>query len=282
MDIPERVSHAFAQHARVSRISVEGKLNEVPIRARLIPVGKGGHRLYVNGGMRSAVGVSDMVSFELRATSYDVVRAPADVAGALRKIKGAKAAFDALSPSHRRELLRYIDDSRTTRTRQRRIQKTVEHALGSKTTGQPMERRRPLWTCLKCGNEFVNRNQYHSCKRYGLSELFASNPGHIRELFDRFRGMVEACGPVKVLPYRDMVGFMVRVRFAGAVPKTWWLDVALWLPGRVEQSRFHKIETIYPNAHTHILRITYAEQLDDEVAGWIREAYAVGRQQPLV
>ena len=78
-----------------------------------------------------------------------------------------------------------------------------------------------------------------------------------------------------------MVGFLVRVRFAGAVPKTRWLDIGFWLPRRLEHSRFHKVETINPSAHTRVLRIMDSGQLDEEVAGWTREAYAVGCQQPL-
>ena len=283
VDIPERVTCAFSQYEYASRISVEGRLNDVSIRATLIPVGKGRHRLYVNGGMRSAagVGVGDTASFELCATRPETVRPPADVATALERASGAEAAFAALSPSHRRELLSYIDDSRTQETRQRRILKTVDHVLGKQAQGVRRRPDRPLWTCPKCGSEFVNKNQYHSCGRYTLSALFAGKPRHIKELFERFRKMVEACGPVKVLPYRDRAGFMVRVRFAGAMPRTRWLDVGLWLPRRVEHPRFHKIETIYPNAHVHLLRLTDVTQLDDEVAGWITEAYLVGRQEHL-
>ena len=50
---PARVSNAFSDYAHGGRISVEGELNGVQVRATLIPVGNGGHRLYVNGGMRT-------------------------------------------------------------------------------------------------------------------------------------------------------------------------------------------------------------------------------------
>ena len=134
-----------------------------------------------------------------------------------------------------------------------------------------------MWTCPKCGNRFVNKNQYHSCKRHKLSGAFEGKPGKIRALFDKFQEIVEAQGPVTMIPYSDAVGFMVRVRFCNATPKTRWLDIGLWLPRRVESPRFRRVETIYPNAHVHILRITEADQLDEEVEGWVREAYEVGR-----
>lgn len=74
---------------------------------------------------------------------------------------------------------------------------------------------------------------------------------------------------------------MVRVRFAGAVPKNRWLDIGFWLPRRIEHPRFYKIQTIYPNAHVHLLRLTSPEPLDEQVAAWLKEAYAVGCQEHL-
>ena len=279
VDVPERVSGAFAHHARSGRISVEGTLNGTSVRTTLVPVGNRRHRLYVNGGIRAAAGVDvgDTVSFELKSTSRDQVALPEDLDAALESAEEARAAFNALSPSRRRELVRYIDDARTASTRAKRVQRTVEHTLGKPSPSSRKPRDRPMWTCPKCGNEFVNKNQYHSCRRYSLSDPFEGKPVEVKKLFDRFREIVEAQGPVKLLPYRDMVGFMVRVRFAGAVPRTRWLDVAFWLPRRVESPRFHRIETIYPDVHTHVLRITDSGQLDEQVEGWVREAYAVGR-----
>ncbi|MBI5709283.1 MAG: DUF1905 domain-containing protein [Candidatus Eisenbacteria bacterium] len=283
VDVPQAVSRAFAAFASTGRIGFEGTLGRAPIRGTLIPVGRGRHRLYVNGGMRSAAGVAigDTVSFALRATRPGTVRPPADVAAGLRLMKRARAAFDALSPSHRRELLRYIDDARTPETRQQRIRSTAGHVLGERAPARRRDAARPLWACPRCGNQFVTANMYHSCTHHTLEEPFAGKPAAIRRLFDRFRAMVETCGPVKLLPYPDRVGFMVRVRFAAAVPRTRWLDIGFWLPRRIEHPRFHRIQTIYPHAHVHLVRITGPRQLDARVRTWLREAYAVGcRRHP--
>ena len=282
VDVPERVSRAFRSWARSGRIHVEGKLNDTPIRGTLIPTATGRHRFFVNGGMRSAAGVAagESVSFVLRAVSPDHVTIPADILEMLRK-KGADSAFKALTPSHRRELLRYIDDARTRQTRIKRTSRMIDTILEKRPPAKRRRLRRPLWVCPECGNEFVNKNQYHSCERYSLAEPFAGKSEGIRKLFDRFLGMAEECGPVKVLPSRDSVVLMVRVRFARAAPKSRWLDVGFWLPRRCEDSRFHRVETISPNAHVHVLRVTSIEQLDVQVAEWLREAYSVGCQEHL-
>jgi hypothetical protein len=285
VDVPLSVSRAFDEYARDGRISVRVRLNGHETLGTLIPVKRGQHRFFINGGMRAAadVSVGDTVSIELRATHPDDVPTPADVRQALRVRPGARKAFDKLAPSHRRHLLRYIDDARTPEGRVRRITNAVNHVLGVPRNARQARKAasRALWRCPRCDKEFVNRNQYHSCKRYDLKALFEKKPPEIRALYDRFHEMVQQCGPSKMLPYRDKVAYMVRVRFAGAVPAMKWLDVGFWLTHRVESPRFRKIETLDPNAHVHLVRITAPEQLDAEVAAWLAEAYEVGCQRHL-
>jgi hypothetical protein len=161
----------------------------------------------------------------------------------------------------------------------------VGHVVGrSAKRGRPKPAaaaERPLWTCPRCGNQFVNRNQWHSCRRGDVDAPFEGKPAFVRELFDLFRALVEACGPVKMLPYRDKIGFMVRVRFAGAIPRQRWLEVGFWLPRRIDDPRMYRVETLYPDVHIHRLRVTKPSELDDRLAGWLKEAYAVGCQEHL-
>jgi hypothetical protein len=290
VEIPPRISRALAAHARSGRIRVDGFLGRTSIRGTLVPVRNASgraHRLYINGGIRTAagVGVGDRVALAIRAVGPDQVSVPADLRTALRRDSDVRAAFDALSASHLRELVRFIDDARTPIARRRRIQETIEHVRGGPVRPgrrpRPTSPRRPTWSCPKCGNAFVTRNQWHSCARHSLEEPFAGKSPAVRELFDRFRAMVEACGPVKLVPYRDRIGFMVRVRFAGATPRSDALDVGFWLTRRIASPRFRRVETIGPRVHLHSVRLNEATQLDDELAAWIREAYKIGRQEHL-
>jgi hypothetical protein len=286
--VPERVSRAFAARARAGRINVVGKLEGVPFQATLIPARRGRHRLFVHGGMRSAAGVAvgDLVMLEVRAVAPDHVRVPPDMAAALRRVPGARAAFDRLPAAHRRGLVRLIDDSKSAATRTRRVETTVAHvrggSRGKRAAAAAAEApARELWTCPKCGNQFVTRNLWHSCRRYSLDDTFRGKPAAIRALFDRFRVLVERCGPVRLVAYRDKVAFMVRVRFCGASPRTRWLDVALWLTRRIADRRFLKVQTLAPDAHVHVLRIAEPADLDARVAAWLRESYAIGCQRHL-
>jgi len=54
------------------------------------------------------------------------VRVPTDLASALKKNKQAKSAFDAFSPSHKREYIEWITDAKRDDTRARRLMAAIE------------------------------------------------------------------------------------------------------------------------------------------------------------
>ncbi len=51
---------------------------------------------------------------------------PAELVAALKKNKKAQAAFDAFSPSHRKEYIEWIIDAKTEATREKRLATTIE------------------------------------------------------------------------------------------------------------------------------------------------------------
>lgn len=78
-----------------------------------------------------------------------------------------------------------------------------------------------------------------------------------------------------------MIGFQVRMAFADVMLRKNWLDAYVVLARRLGNPRFTKILSISPRNHVHYFRIRSIEELDDEVEGWLREAYAVGEQRHL-
>ncbi len=140
---------------------------------------------------------------------------------------------------------------------------------------------RPLWTCSRCGRTFANRNQTHTCGRHRLEEHLTGHSPEVVELFERFREMVERRGPVEVLPEKTRIAFHVRMSFAVVMLRRAWLDGHVVLARRYEHPRFRRIDSISPRNHVHHFRIRSPDELDDEVAAWIAEAYLVGEQHHL-
>ena len=58
-------------------------------------------------------------------------------------------------------------------------------------------------------------------------------------------------------------------------------DCHFILPRRIENKRFHKIETFNPRCHAHHPRVDSEKELTREVTRWLNEAYAVGQQKHL-
>jgi bacteriocin resistance YdeI/OmpD-like protein/uncharacterized protein DUF1905 len=84
---------------------------------------------------RAAIGkgIGDEVEVELvrddrsRSASFDI---PVELQGALDADAAARAAFEALAPSHRREHAQFVAEAKQAGTRQRRAERVVEQLLG--------------------------------------------------------------------------------------------------------------------------------------------------------
>lgn len=69
------------------------------------------------------------------------VEVPDDLAAALKKDKKAKAAFDAFSPSHKREYIEWITEAKQEATRQKRLATTLEWLAEGKSRNWKYERK---------------------------------------------------------------------------------------------------------------------------------------------
>jgi hypothetical protein len=139
-----------------------------------------------------------------------------------------------------------------------------------------------LWACPRCGRAFAARNQTHTCRPLGsLDEHFAGKPPEIRAIFDRVVELAERNGAVTVLPERTRIALQARMSFAALQPRRACVDGHVVLARRLESPRFRRIETFGPRNHLHAFRLASLREVDDEVAGWLAEAYEVGMQRHL-
>jgi len=143
-------------------------------------------------------------------------------------------------------------------------------------------RKRPLWTCPRCGHRFVTRGMWHSCRRVPVAAHFAGKPRILRAAFRRLVALVRACGPVTVYAQKTRIVFQVRVRFGGVVVRARSLETALWLERKADHPTLRRIQPFSEyNSHGygHYFRLGSPADLDDAFARLIREAYRVGCQE---
>jgi hypothetical protein len=139
-----------------------------------------------------------------------------------------------------------------------------------------------LWRCPDCRRQFANRNQSHACGRYTLASHFRGKPAAVRAIFDKLVSVAKKNGPVTLLPEKTRIAFQVRMSFAAFVVRRNWVDGHVVLARRLENPRFRRIQTFSSRNHLHAFRFESVEEVDDEVAAWLAEAYRVGEQRHLV
>jgi uncharacterized protein YdeI (YjbR/CyaY-like superfamily) len=89
----------------------------------------------LSGYINKAMELNDRgvkVPMRRKAAPPKPLRVPVDLAAALKKNKKAQAAFDAFSPSHKREYVEWITEAKREETRARRLRTAIEWMAAGK------------------------------------------------------------------------------------------------------------------------------------------------------
>jgi hypothetical protein len=125
VEIPFDVEKVFGSKRPKIKALIEG----VPYRGTLVRMGGEHHMLLVLKGIREQIGKTfgDEVKVVVESdTEPRQVSVPPDLMKELKKDKEAKALFDKLSYTHRKEYVRWIEEAKHAETRLSRVIKTME------------------------------------------------------------------------------------------------------------------------------------------------------------
>lgn len=123
--VPFDVEEAFGSKKPKVKAMIEG----VPYRGLLVRMGGPNHMLIILKGIREQIGKTfgDEVTVSVEPDAEPrVIEIPKDLMKELKKDKEAKAFFDKLSYTHRKEYVRWVEEAKKEETRQNRIVKTIE------------------------------------------------------------------------------------------------------------------------------------------------------------
>ncbi len=113
--------------------------------------------------------------------------------------------------------------------------------------------------------------------KWTVERHLSASPTEVIALYRRFIELVTECGPFSYSVSKTAITLKgTRRGFAGAKPKARWLDGYLDLQRQVEDPRITRSAPYTKRLFVHHYRVTRLDELDDEFAGWIREAFAVG------
>jgi len=125
VEIPFDVEAAFGSKKPKVTAVIEG----VPYRGTLVRMSGPNHILIVLKEIREQIGKTfgDEVKITVEAdTAPRVVEIPQDLARELKKDKEARAFFEKLSYTHKKEYVTWINEAKKEETRRNRIIKTID------------------------------------------------------------------------------------------------------------------------------------------------------------
>ncbi|MGB9178192.1 MAG: YdeI/OmpD-associated family protein [Pyrinomonadaceae bacterium] len=125
LTLPVKESAKFETRGR---IPVAGTINGFPFRSSIFPTGSGTHYMAVNREMREGAGVKggDRAHVLMETdTAPRTIDVPPELKKALSKSRTARARFDKLAYSHRKEYVKWIEAAKRPETRERRIEQVM-------------------------------------------------------------------------------------------------------------------------------------------------------------
>lgn len=139
-----------------------------------------------------------------------------------------------------------------------------------------------VWTCPDCNREFGAVGRGHICNP-GLSieEFLDTSPAFVAPVFERvhehlFAVDASADGELIVEPLASKVLFKNGPTFAILDVKTKWVAVGFSMRRRLESGRLSRKVMDSGSRFFHVVNVTDAELIDDELCDWLTEAYHHG------
>ncbi len=130
------------------------------------------------------------------------------------------------------------------------------------------------WTCPDCHREFGRRGQSHFCSPgLGVDEYFAAAQPWERPIFEAVAAHLRNLGDVIIDPIAIGVLFKNGPMLCELRAMKKWTALGFHLGRRLVSDRLSRKVVDNGTRFFHVINLDAAEQVDEEVLGWLTEAY---------
>jgi hypothetical protein len=135
------------------------------------------------------------------------------------------------------------------------------------------------WRCPACDREFGRANQSHVCvPGNSVAETFAGRPEVQRQLYDAIAGHLRTHGPLHEDAVKVGVFLLSDRKLAEVRPMARALSVLLILPYEVAGPRVRRNYRLAEGRTMYDIRLTQLSDVDDELLGWLTDAYELATE----
>jgi hypothetical protein len=125
------------------------------------------------------------------------------------------------------------------------------------------------WTCPRCGRQFANANQNHSCKPpVPIAAHFEGRPAWMRTAFDTIAKRLGKS--IRVDGVAKGIHFAALSTFAGITTTKTKMRVEFLLGHIVKSPRIFKVERLGPTRIAHHVELSDAGGADGELIDWLK------------
>jgi hypothetical protein len=137
-----------------------------------------------------------------------------------------------------------------------------------------------MWTCPKCGHQFFNKNQSHSCSGYTVDDFLKGKSAQSVELFHDFLSEYRKIGSFDLHPVKTRVALLTQMRFC-SVNKIGPDHIAIHLVLTQlfdDTACFYKIDNLANRFFVHHARLYNKDDITTELKKYMAMAYEVGNR----
>jgi len=134
------------------------------------------------------------------------------------------------------------------------------------------------WTCPNCKRSFGAKGTSHMCQPgLTLDEYFISARPEAAPIFEVIHAHLQTLdGDLIVDPLEKKILFKNGPTFAILDSMTKWVALGFTLRRKASSGRFSRKVSEMNGRYHHVINLTAPEQVDDEILGWLTEAFYKG------
>jgi hypothetical protein len=106
--------------------------------------------------------------------------------------------------------------------------------------------------------------------------LFAGGDPAVQATYEQLLAVLHEIGQFTVEPKKTSLHLVRTTGFAGVHPRKRSLILNLRTAQPIQSARIAKVEQVSRNRYHNEIKLEHPEAVDEEIVGWLREAYALG------